>query len=230
MRKQETTSGTIGNAPGTKTRIPAPNGRRALTDTFSMIGATLPFRRNAEIFGEGEPSEYVYRVQSGAVRTSKLLSDGRRQIGAFHMPGDIFGLEAGDLHQFTAEAISDVTVLFVKRSIIMSLAARDGAVASELWSVTADALRRAHEHMLALGRKSAQERIATFLLGIAERTEKDDMVELPMSRLDIADYLGLSIETVSRTLSLLESEAAIELPSFRRIRLRNKDALSRLNA
>jgi len=230
MRKQETISGTIGNASGSKLGIPAPASRRAFTDAFSMLGATLPFRRNAEIYGEGEPSEYVYRVQSGAVRTSKLLSDGRRQIGAFHMPGDIFGLEAGDTHQFTAEAISDVTVLFVKRSIIMSLAARDGAVASELWSVTADALRRAHEHMLALGRKSAQERIATFLLGIAERTEDYDTVELPMSRLDIADYLGLSIETVSRTLSLLESEAAIELPSFRRIRLRNRDALSRLNA
>lgn len=205
-------------------------GRHALADAFSLMGASLNIERNAEIYGEGEAADYVYKVVRGVVRTYKLLNDGRRQISAFLLPGDIFGFDAAEEHRFTAEAVSDVTVLFVKRSVLVGLAARDSEVANDLWMMAAIELQNAQEHMMLLGRKSAQERIAAFLLEMAGRAEQSEIVELPMSRLDIADYLGLTIETVSRTITLLENAETIRLPSARRIELCNKAALSRLNA
>ena len=205
-------------------------GQNALEEAFAMVGARLNVERNAEIYGEGEPAEYVYRVVRGVVRTHKLLNDGRRQISAFLLPGDFFGLDCDDEYRFTAEAVSDATLVFVKRSVLTALARRDGEVANDLWRMARGELHRAHDHMLLLGRKSAQERIAAFLLEMAGRAEQTDTVELPMSRLDIADYLGLTIETVSRTLTHLENTAAIALPSTRRVRLCNKAALARLNA
>ncbi len=201
-----------------------------LDDAFSLMGAAMHIEHNAEIFGEGEPAEYFYKVIAGAVRTYKLLSDGRRQISAFHLPGDLFGLEAGDDHRFTADAIADSTVLVVKRSVIVGLASRAGDVANALWAQANRDLLRAQDHMLLLGRKNAHERVASFLLEMAARGSGPESVELPMSRQDIADYLGLTIETVSRTLTLLENEAAIELPTSRRILLRDRAALRRLNA
>ena len=185
-------------------------------------------RRNAEIYGEGEPADYLYKVISGTVRTYKVLSDGRRQIGAFYLPGDMFGLEMGDEHTFSAEAITDSKVLVIKRSAVVGLAARDNEVARQLWTLTGRELQRVQDHILLLV-KTAQERVVSFLLEMAARMPAGNAVELPMSRQDIADYLGLTIETVSRTLTSLENAAAIELPSSRRIVLRNRNALGRLN-
>lgn len=202
----------------------------ALSETFAMMGAAMRFEHNAEIFGEGEAAEYFYQVVSGAVRTYKLLNDGRRQISAFHLPGDLFGLDAGAEHRFTADAIANTTVLVVKRSALIALASRDTDVAKSLWAQATGDLLRAQDHMLLLGRKNAHERVASFLLEMAAREHSDESVELPMSRQDIADYLGLTIETVSRTLTVLENEAAIELPTSRRIVLRDRAALRRLNA
>jgi len=199
-----------------------------LFGSLELIGASMPFTRGVEIYGEDEPADYVYKVIDGAVRTYKVLSDGRRQIGAFYLPGDIFGLEAGEEHNFSAEAVSDTTVLVIRRSSILGLAARDSDVSSQLLAFTARELNRAHDHIMLLV-KTAQERVAAFLLEMAERLTGNS-VELPMSRQDIADYLGLTIETVSRTLTQLERSAAIELPTSRRIVLRNRGALSRLNA
>jgi CRP-like cAMP-binding protein len=119
-------------------------------------------------------------------------------------------------------------VLVVKRSAVTALAARDGAVARELFDLSSRELRRMQNRVLLLI-KSAQERVASFLLEMAERAAAGNVVELPMSRQDIADYLGLTIETVSRTLTCLESAAAIEVPTSRRIVLRNRSALNRLN-
>ena len=194
-----------------------------------MMGAPMPFSRNAEIYGENEPADYLYRVISGAVRTYKVLSDGRRQIGGFYLPGDIFGLECGEEHSFSAEAISECKVLVIKRSSLVSLAARDGEVARQLWTMTAGELQRAQDHIMLLI-KTAQERVAGFLLEMASRSVSTGEIELPMSRQDIADYLGLTIETVSRTLTQLEKSAAIAVPTSRRIVLRNRAALNRLNA
>jgi CRP/FNR family transcriptional regulator, nitrogen fixation regulation protein len=200
-----------------------------LTGTMELIGAPMNFARNVEIFGEGEPADYLYKVLSGTVRTYRVLCDGRRQIGAFYFAGDIFGLEAGSDHQFSAEAISDAQVLVIKRSALVGLANRDGEVARQLWSFTARELQRAQDHVLLLI-KNAQQRVATFLLEMAERSAESGAFELPMSRQDIADYLGLTIETVSRALTQLEIEATIALPTSRRVVLRSREALNQLSA
>jgi CRP/FNR family nitrogen fixation transcriptional regulator len=159
----------------------------------------------------------------------KVLSDGRRQIGAFYLPGDMFGLEASDTHASSAEAIGDTTILVFKRSAVLALSARDADAARELWEMTARELQRAQDHMLLLI-KSAQERVASFLMEMAARGCGNDEVSLPMSRQDIADFLGLTIETVSRTIGQLEHANAIALPSSRRIALRNRAMLSRMTA
>jgi CRP/FNR family nitrogen fixation transcriptional regulator len=189
----------------------------------------MPFGRNCEIYGEGEPADYLYKVISGTVRTYRVLSDGRRQIGAFYLPGDVFGFEIGTEHAFSAEAITNATVLVVKRSVLTARAEHDGAVARQLLAMMAGELARTQSHMMLLI-KTAQERVAGFLLEMAGRALRLDEVDLPMSRQDIADYLGLTIETVSRTLTLLENSAAIALPTSRRIVLRNRAALRQLDS
>jgi CRP/FNR family transcriptional regulator, nitrogen fixation regulation protein len=208
-------------------RRPAPG--RGSFGTMEAMGTPMKFGPNEEIFGEGEPAEYVYKVTKGAVRTYKILCDGRRQIGGFYLPGDIFGLEVGKEHQFAAEAINEVKVLVVRRSAIVSLAEHDCDAARELWSFTGRELNRVQEHLLLLV-KSAQQRVACFLLEMSARLAATDAIELPMSRQDIADYLGLTIETVSRTMTQLVSDEAIGLPSSRRVVLRNCGALRELNA
>ena len=218
------------NFPGTQNlRFAPPAASPSLADSLEMMGASMPYARNAEIYGENEPTEYLYKLVSGTVRTSKILNDGRRQIGEFYLPGDLFGHEVGSEHSFSAEAITQVKVIVIKRSAVEALAARDNDVARQLWAMTGRELQRMQEHILLLI-KTAQERVAGFLLEMAGRIKSTNEVELPMSRQDIADYLGLTIETVSRTLTILENSAAIALPSSRRIVLRNRAALRRLNA
>jgi CRP-like cAMP-binding protein len=207
----------------------APAAGKTLGSSIELMGAPMPFARNAEIFGENEPAEYLYKVISGTVRTYKVLNDGRRQIGAFYLPGDIFGLEVGDEHTFSAEAIVDSKVLVIKRSSLVALAARDNEVARQLWTMTAGELQRAQDHIMLLI-KTAQERVAGFLLEMAKRAPGATDIDLTMSRQDIADYLGLTIETVSRTLTQLENSAAIAVPTSRRIVLRNRGALNRMVA
>jgi CRP-like cAMP-binding protein len=227
MLTLSTQSATI-NKPANK-MPPANPATQALAGSLNLMGAPMSFRRNEEIFGENEPADYIYKVMSGTVRTYKILNDGRRQIAGFHLPGDVFGLDTGDEHTFSAEAVSDATVLVFKRSTVLAAANRDSDVARELWTMTAKQLHHVQDHMLLLI-KSAQERVASFLLEMAARVSGGNEVDLPMSRQDIADYLGLTIETVSRTLTQLENAAAIAVPSSRRIVLRNRSALSRLNA
>lgn len=203
-----------------------PPASHNLSGSFDLMGAPMTFGRNEEIYGDREPAEYLYKVISGTVRIYKILTDGRRQIQAFHVAGDLFGFEFENEHSFSAEAISEARILVVKRSAVMALAARDNDVARQLLAITARELQRVQGHVMLLV-QTAQERVVSFLLEMAGRAA-GDAVELPMSRQDIADYLGLTIETVSRTLTGLESSAAIALPSSRRIVLRNQQALSRL--
>lgn len=196
-----------------------------LTAGVSAPGFVMGFSRNEEIYGEDEPADFVYKVVSGAVRTTRILSDGRRQIADFHFAGDVFGLELGEVHSLCAEAISDCRIALIKRIAVDRAADRDSVAARELWGVTARDLRRLQDHMLLLGRKGAMERVSAFLLEMSARTGKSEAVDLPMSRTDIADYLGLTIETVSRSLTQLEREGAIGLPSFRHVELRSRGAL-----
>jgi CRP/FNR family transcriptional regulator, nitrogen fixation regulation protein len=221
--------GTSHQQPARVVRQISPVASQPLTGQIELMGAVMPFGRNAEIYGENEGAEYMYKVISGSVRTYKVLNDGRRQIGSFYLPGDIFGLEVGDEHTFSAEAIMESKILVIKRSTLVALAARDNGVARRLWAMTAGELQRAQDHIMLLI-KTAQERVAGFLLEMAARAPASNEVDLPMSRQDIADYLGLTIETVSRTLTQLENAATIAVPSSRRIVLRNRGALSRLNS
>jgi CRP-like cAMP-binding protein len=201
----------------------------AAQGAIEAMGAVMPFARNCEIYGEGEPAEYLYKVVSGTVRTSKVLADGRRQIGAFYMPGDLFGLEVNEDHAFSAEAISEARILVVRHSMVLAMAKRDNRIAQELLSVTYRELHRVQEHALLLI-KSAQERLAGFLLEMLARSTSPQRIELPMSRQDIADYLGLTIETVSRTFTQLETSAVIAVPTARRIEIRNRPALNEMNS
>jgi CRP/FNR family nitrogen fixation transcriptional regulator len=159
-----------------------------------------------------------------------MLDDGRRQIGSFYFPGDIFGIEAGINHQFSTDAIVDSNIVLVKRSAAEAMAAHDLQFAYKLWIITAQQLKHAQEHLVLLGRKNARERMATFLVEMARRRGLvGNAVELPMSRQDIADYLGLTIETVSRRLTDMAESETVELTSSRRVRLRDLRRLVELN-
>src|SRR6185312_15821015 len=142
--------------------------------------------RGTKIFGEAEPADYIYQVVEGAVRSHKLLSDGRRQIGAFHLPGDIFGLENGDLHRFTAESLVDTTVCLVRRQSLEREAKNDPAIVRSLITMTTDNLKHVEDRLLLLGRQTAQERVGAFLLEMKGRMTAD-VISLPMNRRDIAD-------------------------------------------
>jgi CRP/FNR family nitrogen fixation transcriptional regulator len=217
-------------------RGPGPQAAPAI-DQFGLIASCAgviateySYRKDEEIYGEGEPSEYVYQVIRGDVRTYKLLNDGRRQIGAFLLPGDVFGLDSGSAHRLTAEAIVDTTVRLVKRHNLEAAAGSNVKVAHNLWTMTASELRHAEDHMLLLGRKTAMEKVATFLLEMDRRLAKAGMMALPMCRRDIGDYLGLTLETVSRTLSQLSDQGVLVFSSARQIVLRNRRRLADMDA
>jgi CRP/FNR family transcriptional regulator, nitrogen fixation regulation protein len=201
-----------------------------LTGHAGLVATEFTYRKDEEIYGEDEPAEYVYQVIRGAVRTYKLLSDGRRQIGAFHLPGDVFGLESGAAHRLAAEAILDTTLRLVKRKSLEQSAQNDVRVARDLWSITSGELQHAENHMLLLGRKTAMERVATFLLEMDRRLARTGMIALPMCRRDIGDYLGLTLETVSRALSELQQQGVLGLSGARQIVLRNREHLADLEA
>lgn len=196
----------------------------------TLRGVRMRYERNEEIFGQDESAEYIYRVVSGAVRTVRFTCEGRRQILGFHLPGDVFGLELGAVHSLSAEALGASEVVMVRRSTLENAANEDTRVARALLKLTSDQLSEAREHACVLGRKGAGERVAAFLLHLADRFVAKREMDLPMSRADIADYLGLTIETVSRAFSEFERSAAIDLPSSRRVVMRNPGALFELEA
>jgi CRP/FNR family nitrogen fixation transcriptional regulator len=189
------------------------------------------FAKDVEIYHQSEPADRVFEVIHGAVRSYKVLSDGRRQICSFHLPNDVFGLEYGPNYRFTTEAIVDTAVRVVRRHSLEYVAATDVRVARDLLSMTANNLRRADDHMLLLGRKLALERVAAFLLEMDKRLAQTGMIALPMHRRDIADYLGLTLETVSRALSHLRDQGVLEFSktSQREIMLRNRQRLQKLD-
>jgi CRP/FNR family nitrogen fixation transcriptional regulator len=199
-----------------------------LNDEFGAIGTKMAYARNEEIFGEGEPAEYIYQVVSGAVRSSRILADGRRQVSGFYLPGDFFGLEVGSQHACSCEAMAETGVLMFKRRAVVERAKQDISVARKLWEISAADLGRAQVHALQLIR-SAEERVSSFLLSMASRRGNSAEFELPMSRLDIADHLGLTIETISRTLTHFVEAGLIALPCSRRVVLLNRSALARMN-
>ena len=193
-------------------------------------GVRRSFGRGEEVFAEGDPCTHFYKVVSGTVRTVKLLSDGRRQIDDFHLAGDVFGLEHGREHAVAAEAVEDAVVIAYRRSGFSDVTKADPAAGEQMISWMLARLGRAQGHMVLLGRKNAVEKLASFLVDLAARTSSGDRVTLPMQRSDIADYLGLTIETVSRTIAELIRQRLIRLLDQRTIVLTDKAALQQLGA
>jgi CRP/FNR family transcriptional regulator, nitrogen fixation regulation protein len=218
---------TLAGGPSSKSPT---DGRRDSAGGLRAIGPVLHFAQDRDIYDEGDDADVFFKVASGVVRTCKFLSDGRRQIDSFHVAGDVFGLEAGSEHSLCAEAVCDCTVISYRRRGLETLAASDESLSRQLLSYAMRSLERAREHSLLLGRRSAVERVAAFLIEWAEHTPESEIISLAMTRQDIADYLGLTMETVSRTLSQLERDALIELPTARQVQVKNLTALRNLNS
>jgi len=198
-------------------------------DALEMLGTVATVRAGAEIYGEGDAATAWYRVQSGVLRTCKLLPDGRRQIEDFLFAGDFFGLETRGEHSFAAEAITSATVVRYSRPRLATAAASNSRLAARLLDVTLEQLGKVHGRLLLLGRKTAEEKLATFLLEMLDRSFDADAIDLTMSRTDIADYLGLTIETVSRTFSMMKHEGVIALPSAQHVVILDRVALEQMS-
>ena len=193
-------------------------------------GGVRQVARDAEIYGEGDEAVYFYKMVSGVVRTCKFLSNGRRQIEAFHREGEVFGFESAKAHRLTAEAVSNCTLIAYRRKGVEQMAASNGALSQHLCGYFMQGMTRAQEHALVLGRRSAMERVGAFLNEAAQQSADKRTISLAMTRQDIGDYLGLTIETVSRTLSQMEREGVIAIPSIRQIRVRDLSRLADLAA
>nr|ACF98090.1 putative transcriptional regulator FixK [uncultured bacterium 1042] len=180
--------------------------------------AVVFFPAASEIYAQGEKSGAYYLVEFGAVRVYRLLSDGRRQISAFYLAGEMFGFESDRTHHFFAESI-------VATGIRPFRPAAGADFSRELLPHALRGMTRAQEHLLVLGRQNAIERVGAFLLDMAERQGGLRRIELPMSRQDIGDYLGLTIETVSRILSKLRAKSVIRLHGLRSVEILKWDIL-----
>ncbi|MDX8525977.1 helix-turn-helix domain-containing protein [Mesorhizobium sp. MSK_1335] len=176
------------------------------------------FPAGAEIYAQGEKAGVLYQVEFGAVRIYRLLADGRRQISAFHLAGETFGFEADTTHHFFAEAINATGVRVFRTPSGMDMS-------RQILPLALRGLTRAQEHLLVLGRQNAIERVAAFLVEMSERQGGLQQVELAMSRNDIGDYLGLTIETVSRVFTRLKEKGVIRLLSLRSIEILKRDTL-----
>ena len=193
-------------------------------------GLVRTIAAGAQIFAEGDASDRFYRIQHGVVRTCRFLNDGRRQIDAFYAEQDLFGFERDGERRLTADAVTDCTLIAYPR--LRSANEPDAALhhAPELLIQALHGMARAQEHALLLGRRGAGEKLASFLLQCQGAPEGAATVRLPMSRQDIADYLGLTIETVSRTFTQLERDGVIALPAAKQVVIRNVGKLRELAA
>lgn len=205
---------------------PAPHDALALLEQF---GTTVAVHSDRQIHGQGDKADCCYRILSGCVRTVKLMEDGRRQIGEFLMAGDLLDFDALGIYDFAAEAVSDVVLRRYPRRMVDALAESNVALTRRLRDMTSISLRMAHARVVLLGRKTASERIASFLLEMAERLPdgRPNVLNLPMGRSDIADHLGLTIETVCRVLGLLRRDGTLAIERGR-ITVRNGAALEQM--
>lgn len=199
-------------------------------EPLQAAGSVVTVREGGEIFAEGSETDHFYKVLSGVVRVCKFLSDGRRQIEAFHSAGDVFGFELGDERLLNAEAVSDCVLVCYRRRSVEKLAEQDDGITRQLFQYAMQNLAHAQGHSLLLGRRGAAEKVANFLLAWSARSKDKNSFSLEMTRQDIADYLGLTIETVSRSLSQFERDGVIALPNIRQVRVLDCEALEDLAA
>lgn len=184
------------------------------------------------IFYEGDPADYLYNVTQGAIRLHKLLPDGRRQITGFLFPGDFVGLAVNDVYAYTAETVDTVRLCRFPRAKLQTLIEEIPRFERRLLGMASNELIEAQDQILLLGRKTAQEKVASFLLMMSQRAAKrgqpSNPIELPMGRADIADFLGLTIETVSRTFTQLKTSGVMQLLDNSRVLLKDVDTLKDL--
>ena len=188
-------------------------------------GKTRHFDRDGEIYCDGDAAEFFFLVMSGVVRTCKFLADGRRQVDAFHGRGDIFGLELGANYSLSAAAVCKCTVKSYPRRFLKIVAASDVGLTQQLFLHAMRNLTRARDHSISLGRRTAIEKVALFLNECSQYSPDPGLIDLVMKREDIADYLGLTMETISRAFSRLEHDAFIELSGSRRVQIRDPGGL-----
>jgi CRP/FNR family nitrogen fixation transcriptional regulator len=201
---------------------------RGYDGILQVTGRALRFERDQEIYGYGNDADQVFKVEAGVVRTYRFLRDGRRQVDCFRATGEVFGLELGGSYTLSAAAACDCTVIAYRRRSLEKLAANNEQLRLQLSSAALSSLARAQEHSLSLGRRNAAERVAMFLIECLEYSNSTTDIQLAMPRRDIADYLGLTMETVSRTFSHFAHDSLIELVGTRRVRLRDTAGLRAL--
>ena len=194
------------------------------------LGWCVKLTPGQPLFHEGDPATRVFTVTEGALKLYKLLPDGRRQVVGFMFPGEFLGISVDDEHAFTAEALGSAELCGFPRSRVDGFVAKHTAMERELYRLAAHELAAAQAQMVLLGRKTATERLGSFLMTLLERAEKaaghaTRMIDLPMSRADIADYLGLTKETVSRVLAELKRRRLIRLDALDRVEVIDRGAL-----
>lgn len=186
----------------------------------------------APLFDEGEAAGNVYNVTSGTLKVYKLLPDGRRQVTGFLFPGDFLGLAKQETYAFSAEAVTRCGLCRFPRGKLEDLMQRVPKIEQRLLGIASNELVAAQEQMLLLGRKTAKEKIASFLLMLSRRAhhrgQPDDPVMVAMSRTDIGDFLGLTTETVSRTFTQLKQDGTIQLLPNHEVKLARRDALEEI--
>jgi len=198
--------------------------------SLQRYSARLHFARNEMLFDEADPADHVYKIVSGTVRLCRHTPDGRRHITDFLLPGDMIGfLECAD-QPAMAEAVSPVTVIAYPRNRIDALAETDPSIRARILCHLSSNLLEAQRQLFVLGCQNAKERLASFLLRLADRTDvmQGDRLDLPMGRQDIADHLGLTIETVSRAITTLKAQGYLVVPNTHQLILANVPALRAL--
>ena len=194
---------------------------------METVGVSLHFARNETIYTKGDEARFSFKVIEGAVRLSRIFADGRRQIVNFFLPDETFGIELSDEYSATAEAVGDVVALRCPRLCISHMTEGDPDISQKRLAMFSRSLAAAERHVAMLGHQSAKERVASFFLALEmqRRTDNSHILDLPLSRQDIADYLGLTIETTCRALSELKRQNIITTPSRRRIIIRDLGGL-----
>jgi CRP/FNR family transcriptional regulator len=206
----------------------APLGSEELNEVTKIVtGKEL--EPGAPLFDETEPAKHVFSITSGSMKIYKLLPDGRRQIIGFLFAGDFLGLASKGGYAYSAESLSYVTLCRFPRKQLEELLARFPKMERRLLGMASHELAVAQEQMLLLGRKTAREKIASFLLMLSQRATRrglaDNPISLPMSRTDIGDYLGLTTETVSRTFTQLKAAGLFALHPLGKVELLDREAL-----
>ena len=216
---------------GYLTPVPTPPPAAVVGAGLDRLGTVTMIERGRMLIQEQDPAEHVFKVLSGALRAVRLLPDGLRYITEFLLPGDYVGLAENGAYSQTIEAVADTKAIKYSRRRFDAFLDSDARAGRHFFGLVCGELSAAQDRLLLLGRKSALERMASFLLAIADRRSPDaTAVDLPMSRSDIADYLGLTIETVSRVLGQLRTREIIDVPTVSRIVFTDRAALEDIGA